>query len=370
MGIGAAPAYPVAQPSGEKGMIVYVAMMAPQAISEAARGVAASRPSDPWKRALAEAVRDPDELLDLLRLPEDLRSGARRAARLFPLVVPRSFIARMRPGDPADPLLRQVLPLDAEEIEAEGFVDDPVGDLAASSAPGLIHKYEGRVLLIAAGTCAVNCRYCFRRGFPYGDAPRGLAAWEPALRRIEEDPTIREAILSGGDPLVLGDRSLAALAERLASIPHLEMLRVHTRLPVVIPERVTHGLIAALAGTRLVPSIIIHANHPAELEGDCRAALRMLGTAGIPLRNQAVLLRGVNDDADTLVRLSLRLLELGVMPYYLHQLDRVRGSAHFEVPETRGLALVEAMRRRLPAEAVPRYVKEVAGAPGKVPVGA
>jgi EF-P beta-lysylation protein EpmB len=351
-------------------MIVYVAMMPSPAISAAPPGAAASTRAEPWKRALADAVRDPDELVDLLGLPETLRAGARRAARLFPLVAPRSFIARMRPGDPADPLLRQVLPLDAEEIEAEGFVDDPVGDLAASSAPGLIHKYEGRVLLIAAGTCAVNCRYCFRRGFPYGDAPRGLAAWEPAMRRIEEDPTVREAILSGGDPLVLGDRSLAALAKRLASIPHLETLRVHTRLPVVIPDRVTDGLVAALAGTRLAPIVIIHTNHPAELEGDCAAALRRLAASGIPLRNQAVLLRGVNEDADTLVRLSLRLVDLGVTPYYLHQLDRVRGAAHFEVPEARGLELVEAMRRRLPAEAVPKYVKEIPGAPGKVPVGA
>jgi len=189
------------------------------------------------------------------------------------------------------------------------------------------------------------------------------------MERIEEDPSIREAILSGGDPLVLGDRSLAALAKRLASIPHLEILRVHTRLPVVIPERVTDGLVAALAGTRLAPAVIIHANHPAELEGDCPAALRRLAAAGIPLRNQAVLLRGVNDDADTLVRLSLRLLEVGVSPYYLHQLDRVRGAAHFEVPEARGLEIVEEMRQRLPAEAVPRYVREVPGAPGKVAVG-
>ena len=350
-------------------MIVYVAMMPIPAFSEAPRSGLASRGAEPWKRALAEAVRDADELVDLLGLPEDLRAGARRTARLFPLVVPRSFIARMRPGDPADPLLRQVLPLAAEEIEAEGFVDDPVGDLAASSAPGLIHKYEGRVLLIAAGACAVNCRYCFRRGFPYGDAPRGLAAWEPAMRRIEADPSMREAILSGGDPLVLGDRSLADLAERLAAISHLVTLRVHTRLPVVIPERVTDGLIAALAGTRLVPVVIIHANHPAELEGDCPAALRRLAAAGISIRNQAVLLRGVNDDAEILIRLSLRLVELGIAPYYLHQLDRVRGAAHFEVLEARGLELVEDMRRRLPAEAVPRYVKEIPGARGKVPVG-
>jgi EF-P beta-lysylation protein EpmB len=322
----------------------------------------------PWKRALADAVRDPEELLSLLDLPESLREPARRAARLFPLVAPRSFIARMRPGDPGDPLLRQVLPLGAEELDVEDFVADPLAERRAEVVPGLLRKYQGRALLVAAGTCAVNCRYCFRRHYPYGETPRGLAAWSVALGKIAEDPSLHEAILSGGDPLVLSDGSLAELAAALAAIPHLQRLRVHSRLPVVIPERVDDELLAWLRGTRLAPIFVIHANHPAELAGDCGAAIGRLVDAGVPVLNQAVLLRGVNDDVETLVRLSERLLELRALPYYLHQLDRVRGAAHFEVSEARGLELLRELERRLPGYAVPRYVKEVPGAPAKVAV--
>ncbi len=324
------------------------------------------RPDRDWKRALADAVRDPDELITLLDLPENLREGARRAAHQFPLAVPRSFIARMQPGDPEDPLLRQVLPFDAETEEAEGFVPDPVGDGPATLLPGLIQKYEGRVLLVTAGTCAVNCRYCFRREFPYGEAPRGLEAWRPAIARIAADPTVIEVILSGGDPLVLTDAALARLAGELARVPHVKRLRVHTRLPIVIPERVTDELLAWLRGTRLTPVVVVHSNHPAELEGECAEALARLVDAGILVLNQAVLLGGVNDDAEALVRLSERLVELRVLPYYLHQLDRVRGAAHFHVSEARGLELVAELRRRLPGYAVPRYVREVPGADSKV----
>ena len=326
-------------------------------------------PGAPWKRALAEAVRDPDELVDLLALPESLREGARRAARRFPLVVPRGFLARMRPGDPADPLLRQVLPLDAEEDCADGFTADPVGDAQATIAPGLIQKYHGRVLLIAAGACAVNCRYCFRREYPYGEAPRGLDSWRPALARIAADPSIHEVILSGGDPLTLTDTALERLVLRLAEIPHVERLRVHTRLPVVIPERVTDSLLALLRGTRLTPVMVVHANHPAELDEACAGALGRLVDSGTPVLNQAVLLRGVNDDAGTLARLCERLAELRVLPYYLHQLDPVRGAAHFHVSEARGLEILADLRRRLPGYAVPRYVREVPGAASKVEIG-
>jgi len=321
-----------------------------------------------WKRALAGAVRDPDELVDLLGLPEDFREPARRAAKLFPLVVPRGFIARMRSGDASDPLLRQVLPLGEEEIEADGFVDDPVGDRAAEAAPGLLRKYDGRALLMVAGKCAVNCRYCFRRGYPYDEAPRGLAAWMPAIRAIEADSSLREVILSGGDPLVLPDASLAALASELAAVPHLRRLRVHSRLPIVIPERVTDGLISWLRGTRLTPIVVVHANHPSEIDPACAAALARLVDAGIPVLNQAVLLRGVNDDAETLVRLSEALSDIRVIPYYLHDLDRVRGASHFRVREERGIEIVRELERRLPGYAVPRYVREVPGAPGKVPI--
>ncbi len=321
-----------------------------------------------WKRALREAVRDPDELIDALRLPDGLREPARRAARIFPLVVPRDFIARMRHGDPRDPLLRQVLPLDAEAAPAAGFTADPVGDAAAGIAPGLLGKYRGRVLLLAAPVCAINCRFCFRRHYPYGELPRGRLSLGPALSRIAADPSIREIILSGGDPLVLDDVSLSRLAESLAGIPHVRRLRVHSRLPIVIPQRVTRRLVAWLRSTRLTPFMVVHVNHPAELEGACPRALARLVDGGIPVLAQTVLLRGVNDDARTLEALCERLIDLRVMPYYLHQLDPVAGAAHFHVGEDRGREILAELRRRLPGYAVPRYVREVPGAPSKVPI--
>lgn len=332
-----------------------------------ARGDAPALP-ETWRAALAGAVRDPDELIALLGLPEGLRAAARRAARLFPLVVPRSFIARMRRGDPADPLLLQVLPSSAEDDRLEGYTEDPVGDGSATIAPGLIRKYEGRALLVASGVCAVHCRYCFRRHFPYGSTPRGAEAWAPALRALREDGGLREIILSGGDPLVLPDDPLARLVGALEEIPHLRRLRVHTRLPIVVPERVTDRLVALLRGSRLTPIVVVHANHPAELAGGCPEALGRLVDAGIPVLNQAVLLRGVNDDDATLASLCDSLATLRVRPYYLHQLDRVAGAAHFAVSEGRGREIVAALRRRLPGYAVPQYVREVPGAPSKVPI--
>lgn len=322
-----------------------------------------------WHRALAEAIRDPDELVDLLRLPDECREPARRAAKLFPLLVPRSFLDRIRPGDPADPLLLQVLPLGAEEQEVAGFINDPVGDDGARRAPGLLQKYTGRALMIATGACAVHCRYCFRRHYPYGDEPRRLDDWEPALAAIEADTTLHEVILSGGDPLMLTDARLETLIARIGSIPHVTRLRVHTRLPIVLPERVTETLLELLTSAEPTPIVVVHANHPQELTDTCPAALRRLIQAGIPVLNQAVLLRGINDSADVLAELCERLVDLGVMPYYLHQLDRVNGAAHFEVPDSTGLDLIDELRRRLPGYAVPRYVREVAGDESKRPVG-
>lgn len=314
-----------------------------------------------WHRELAEAIRDPDELIDRLRLLESFREPARRAAELFPLMVTESFLARIQPGDPHDPLLRQVLPLDAELLDVPGFSTDAVGDGEAQLAPGLLQKYAGRALLIATGACAIHCRYCFRRHFPYGDAPRTLDNWEPALAAIRADDMLHEIILSGGDPLMLTDRRLAILIERLAEIPHLVRLRIHSRLPIVLPSRVTDELLDLLKSNRLTPIMVVHANHGRELAGDCEVALQKLVCAGIPTLNQAVLLRGVNDDADVLTDLCERLVNLGVMPYYLHQLDRVQGAAHFEVPEETGRRLIVELRRRLPGYAMPRYVRELPG---------
>ena len=319
-----------------------------------------------WRDSFAWAIRDSDELIDRLGLPETFREPARQATKVFPLVVPESFLARMRPGDPNDPLLRQVLPL-AEELESPpDFRADPVGDQAARQLPGMLQKYRGRVLLITTGTCAVNCRYCFRRHYPYQDDPKGLEDLEPAFQRIESDPTIREVILSGGDPLTRTDPWLSKLAKRVDEIPHVEVVRVHTRLPIVLPDRVDNSLLDWLTGSRWKPVVVLHANHPNELVGDCADAIDRLREAGILLLNQAVLLRGINDDVETLEALSRQLIQLGVLPYYLHQLDRVTGAAHFETPLARGLELIEELRRRLPGYLVPRYVQEVEGEPHKV----
>jgi EF-P beta-lysylation protein EpmB len=318
-----------------------------------------------WHEAVKDAVRDPLVLCRLLKLPRRYAVAAQRAAREFPLFAPRGYVARMRPGDPRDPLLRQVLPLADELAAREGFGPDPVGDRAATLTPGLVRKYRSRVLMVTTGACAVHCRYCFRRHFPYGESPRSIDEWSGALAQISADPSLSEVILSGGDPLMLVDEMLAELAERLAHIEHVRRLRVHTRLPLMIPERVTGELVALLRGTRLTPIVVIHANHARELTGSVVDALARLADAGIPLLNQSVLLAGVNDDVDTLAELCERLVELRVMPYYLHQLDRVAGAAHFEVSEPRGRRIVAELRARLPGYAVPRYVRETPGADHK-----
>jgi EF-P beta-lysylation protein EpmB len=315
---------------------------------------------------MKDAVRDPTELCRLLDLPAKYVEAAKTAALQFPLFVPRGFIARMRPGDPADPLLLQVLPIADETLDVPNFVADPVGDDNARRQDGLLQKYHGRALLITTGVCAIHCRYCFRRHFPYSEAPRTLAAWEPALAEIEADRSLTEIILSGGDPLTLVDGTLAALIERLQSIPHLRRLRIHTRLPIVIPERVTDHFIEMLAESRLIPVVVLHANHTNELDSHVANAVAKLASSGAVLLNQAVLLAGVNDNVAAQAALCEQLIDLRVTPYYLHQLDRVAGAAHFGVPITIGRQIIEELRTRLPGYAVPRYVQEVAHAPSKV----
>ncbi len=320
----------------------------------------ASLDGEKWSASVRRAVRDPAELLRLLDLPEALLDRL-DTHNPFPLFAPRPFIARMRRGDPHDPLLRQVLPLDAENHPVAGFSRDAVDDAAAELTPGLLQKYPGRVLLVVTGACAVHCRYCFRRHFPYSQAPKSLAAWSEALGRIAADDSIREVILSGGDPLMVRDHLLAELAERIASIPHVRRLRVHSRLPIVIPGRVDEQLLAWLRGTRLTPLMVVHANHPREIDESVAKAFARLIDAGIPVLNQTVLLSGVNDSVEVLAELSERLLDCRVLPYYLHQLDRVAGAAHFEVPVEKGRQIIARLRERLPGFAVPRYVREIAG---------
>jgi EF-P beta-lysylation protein EpmB len=320
-------------------------------------------PFETWQEAIKHAIRDSQRLCSILSLDKDLASES--AATSFPVFAPWEFISRMKPGDPADPLLRQVLATAEEDHNPAGFTDDPVGDDVASLSPGLIRKYRSRSLLITTGACAIHCRYCFRRHFPYSTSPKSADDWQPALDQIAQAREIDEVILSGGDPLMLVDDTLAELAERISRIDHVQRLRIHTRLPIVIPQRVTSELLAWLRGTRLAAIMVVHANHPNEIDQPTAEALVRLVDAGVPVLNQSVLLRGVNDDVAALVELSRKLVNLRVMPYYLHQLDRVRGAAHFEVPVARGLELIEAMRKQLPGYAVPRFVQEVAGKDSK-----
>lgn len=321
-----------------------------------------------WQNALRDAVRSPAELLELLGLPRSLLDTSPRAAHSFPLRVPRAYVARMRRHDPDDPLLRQVLPLAAEDDDSAGYGPDPVGDLAALAAPGVLHKYRGRALLVTTGACAVHCRYCFRRHFPYGDANPAVDQWRSALAYIASDTTISEVILSGGDPLSLPDARLAELIKQLAALPHVRRLRVHTRLPIVLPERIDDGLCAWLAATPLQKVVVVHANHANEIDTATAAALGRLRGCGATLLNQSVLLRGVNDAVASLADLSEALFAAGVLPYYLHLLDKVRGAAHFDVTETEAVGLVTELRSRLPGYLVPRLVREIAGEASKRPI--
>jgi len=321
-----------------------------------------------WKQELAVAYTQPRDLLTDLGLEPELPQSARAAFTDFPFLVPRGYAAQMTRGDSQDPLLRQVLPTEAELITSPGYSTDPVGDAQAMCAPGLLEKYRGRALLVVTGACAIHCRYCFRRHFSYSEGAlvhdRSLAA----LQTISSRQDITEIILSGGDPLLYDDRRLADLVERLSSIRHLRRLRLHTRLPIVLPSRVTPQLCAILNGSRLKTLVVVHANHAQELGEEVRAALAVLQQANIPLLNQSVLLRGVNDNAQSLAKLSEALFECGVLPYYLHFLDPVAGASHFEVPIADALTLMEALRTQLPGYLVPRAVRETPSASFKQPL--
>ncbi|MGY3264311.1 EF-P beta-lysylation protein EpmB [Lysobacter sp. HA35] len=325
-------------------------------------------PAVRWQQLWRDAVRDPRELLAMVGLDEVATGVSEDAAAQFALRVPRGFVARMRHGDPNDPLLRQVLPLDAEMQPSPGFALDAVGDSLARAGQGVIRKYRGRALLVATGSCAINCRYCFRRHFPYGDETAAAAGWREAVALIAADPSIDEVIVSGGDPWSLSTPKLAELTDALAAIPHLRRLRVHTRLPVVLPERVDHELVAWLGSLPWPVTVVLHANHANEFDASVDGALARLRAVGVTLLNQAVLLRGVNDSVDALADLSERGFRAGVLPYYLHQLDRVQGAAHFEIEDGRARELHRALAARLSGYLVPRLVREVAGDPGKRPL--
>lgn len=326
--------------------------------------------AEKWPQILADLVTDPKELLQFLQLdPAEMKLDP-RVLEAFALKVPRPYLSRMEKGNWQDPLLRQVLPLDQELPSAgERGELDPLDEAAANPLPGLLHKYRGRVLLTVAPHCAIHCRYCFRRHFDYQHNTPGRQAWESVVEYIRADESLTEVIYSGGDPLAAGDRQLAWLTRELESVPHLRRLRIHTRTPIMIPQRVTDSLLEWLTDSRLQPVIVLHSNHARELDLEVARALTRFRARGITLLNQSVLLRGVNDNLPALITLSERLFALGVLPYYLHLLDPVQGVRHFEVAEDTGLALVQAMRDCLPGYLVPRLVREQAGASAKLVVG-
>ncbi|WP_152450860.1 EF-P beta-lysylation protein EpmB [Microbulbifer sp. THAF38] len=323
-----------------------------------------------WQDELSDLVTAPEELIELLQLDPEQLPWAQQASDKFALRVPRPFIRRMRLADPNDPLLLQVLPGAAELEVVAGFSADPLQEAEANPLPGVVHKYHGRLLFITAGQCAVNCRYCFRREFPYGDNHLNRKQWSAALEYVRARSELREVILSGGDPLVLNDRQLGWLAGELAQIPHLNKLRIHSRVPIVAPSRITDEMLSWFAQSRLKPVLVLHCNHANEIDAEVRAGLARLRNAGVILLNQAVLLRGVNDKCETLESLSETLFDAGVLPYYLHQLDRVNGAAHFEVSDSAAVEIIEQMRRRLPGYLVPKLVREIPGVASKSPIEA
>lgn len=319
-----------------------------------------------WRSELREAFRSPTELLEHLGLDDARMNAASQPP--FPMLVPRAFAGRIQPRQPRDPILLQVIPDMDEHRDRPGYASDPVGDGVSRRARGLLHKYSGRVLLITTGACAVHCRYCFRQDFPYAADIAASRNWADAIAYIDRHADVEEVILSGGDPLMLTTRALESLTEQLKHIPHVRRLRLHTRLPIVLPSRVTERLCDWLSGLPFPVVIVVHANHAQEFDAEVDQALGRLRETGAHLLNQTVLLAGVNDSADLLCDLMRRSLAAGVLPYYLHVLDRVRGAARFDCDRQQALQLHEHLRIQLSGYLVPRLVREEAGAPYKLPV--
>lgn len=325
-----------------------------------------------WRLELQRAFRHPDDLLQFVGLDPAQFFADTQARELFPMLVPRTFARLIKPHDADDPLLRQVLPLRAEFDQVDGYSTDPLSeqgnDVAVHKSQGLLHKYQSRVLIILKGGCAVNCRYCFRRHFPYQEIRFSQRELDHLIEYLRANPQVNEVILSGGDPLMANDKLLAQIIDTLGEMKQLRRLRIHSRLPVVIPSRITDTLVESLASTPLKSSLVLHANHANEISRELKDNLKPLRQAGVHLFNQSVLLRGVNDDADALTELSESLFDCDVLPYYLHQLDKVTGAAHFEVSDARAQQLWLAINQRLPGFLVPKLVREVGGEASKTAI--
>lgn len=322
-----------------------------------------SKPSSKqdWQQELIQAVTDPRELYQLLELDPASLNIPEKALGHFPLKVPRGFVARMQKGNPLDPLLRQVLPLSAEDQLRRGYLLDPLNEESANPLPGLLHKYRGRVLFTLTGGCAINCRYCFRRHFAYAENNPSQQGWEKAFAYIQNDPTIEEVILSGGDPLLLNDRSLQTFTDQLARLVQIKRLRIHSRIPIVLPERITSAFLAWIASLQQAPVLVTHCNHPQEINDEVKAVMRLLKQAGVTLLNQAVLLKGINDHLEIQIALSEALFAAGIQPYYLHLFDKVQGAAHFDLPFARAKKLYQELSLHLPGYLLPKLAKERPG---------
>lgn len=322
-----------------------------------------------WQSQLSDLITEPAELLELLQLqPDQLLSGALLASQQFKLRVPRAFVEKMQLANPLDPLLLQVLPHHLELAEHPDFVTDPLGEEAANQLAGVLHKYSSRFLLTLTGACAVHCRYCFRRHFPYQENLPKNEDWPGIRDYLLAHPSINEVILSGGDPLTLSERKLALWLDRLESLEQINTLRIHSRVPIVIPERISDEFLALFKGRRFKVVLVVHSNHAAELDDFTCSQLLRVAEQGILLLNQTVLLKGVNDNLQSLVQLSQRLFTANVMPYYLHVLDKVKGAQHFDIAAETTNALYQQLLANLPGYLVPKLVREIAGEPNKTPL--
>lgn len=315
---------------------------------------------EPWQKIFQQNIRTFDQLRDLIPLPNTLSPFPK-----FPLNIPRRLVEKMEPGDFYDPLFLQFVPLAQELVATPGFTCDPVGDTEATKAPKLLHKYSGRALLLVTSACAMHCRYCFRQKYPY---EKEVKLYEKELEILRSDPSIEEVILSGGDPLSKSDAALESLLSDLDTIPHIRIIRFHTRFPIGIPERITPSLVSMLERVKKQVVFVLHVNHAQELDPDVIGGMKRLMKIGIPVLTQSVLLKGINDSVRALKTLVLSLIRAGMIPYYLHQLDRVQSTAHFEVEVEDGIALIEALRKEVPGYAVPTYVQEVPGERSKTPL--
>ncbi len=326
------------------------------------------KPLVKWQSLLADAIRDPNQLIDYLKLPKNYINKIRQDNDNFKLLATKSYLDKIEKGNINDPLLLQILPSKQELNHSKYYVSDPVGDKEAEISPGVLQKYHGRALIVTTGVCAIHCRYCFRQEFPYAELNPAKNNWRETIRIIANDTSLHEVILSGGDPLVLSDERLSSLCNQLADIPHIKTIRFHSRLPIVLPERIDNNFLTWFRQLKVNKVLVIHANHANEIDEKVGDKLRLLSCSKCVLLNQSVLLKGVNNNTQVLEELSHVLFKYQALPYYLHLLDKVTGAAHFDVNEAKAIKIIEELRVKLPGYLVPKLVREISGKRSKTAV--